>query len=93
MDTLGFVGLGHMGGNMAARFLTAGYTVLGESIDRRDAQGLVDQGLDWRDTPREVAEAADVVLRPCPTTTCSRVSPPVLTGSSPGSPTERSGST
>jgi hypothetical protein len=25
---IGFVGLGHMGGNMAARFLAAGYTVL-----------------------------------------------------------------
>jgi 3-hydroxyisobutyrate dehydrogenase-like beta-hydroxyacid dehydrogenase len=66
VDTLGFVGLGHMGGNMAARFLAAGYTVFGESIDRRDAQGLVDQGLDWRDTPREVAEAADVVFTSVP---------------------------
>jgi 3-hydroxyisobutyrate dehydrogenase-like beta-hydroxyacid dehydrogenase len=66
MDTLGFVGLGHMGGNMAARFLAAGYTVFGESIDRRDAQGLVDQGLDWRDTPREVAQAADVVFTSVP---------------------------
>ena len=50
--TLGFVGLGHMGGNMAARFLAAGYTVYGESRDRRDAQDLVCEGLRWRDTPR-----------------------------------------
>ena len=35
MTTLGFVGLGHMGGNMAARLLAAGYTVYGESRDRR----------------------------------------------------------
>jgi 3-hydroxyisobutyrate dehydrogenase-like beta-hydroxyacid dehydrogenase len=55
MTTLGFVGLGHMGGNMAARFLAAGYTVYGESRDRRHAEDLVHEGLGWRDTPREVA--------------------------------------
>jgi 3-hydroxyisobutyrate dehydrogenase-like beta-hydroxyacid dehydrogenase len=63
---LGFVGLGHMGGNMAARFLAAGYTVYGESGDRRDAHDLVDEGLGWRDTPREVAEAADVLVTSLP---------------------------
>jgi 3-hydroxyisobutyrate dehydrogenase-like beta-hydroxyacid dehydrogenase len=66
MTTLGFVGLGHMGGNMAARFLAAGYTVYGESLDRRDAQDLVDKGLGWRDTPSEVAEAADVIFTSVP---------------------------
>ncbi len=66
MTTLGFVGLGHMGGNMAARLLAAGYTVYGESRDRRHAQALVEEGLDWRDTPRAVAEAADVLLTSLP---------------------------
>ena len=62
MTTLGFVGLGHMGGNMAARFVAAGYTVYGESRDRRHADDLIHKGLQWRDTPREVAETADVVF-------------------------------
>jgi len=66
MTTLGFVGLGHMGGNMAARFLAAGYTVYGESRDRQDAQELVDKGLAWLDTPRQVAEAADVIFTSVP---------------------------
>jgi 3-hydroxyisobutyrate dehydrogenase-like beta-hydroxyacid dehydrogenase len=66
MTTLGFVGLGHMGGNMAARFLTAGYTVYGESRERRHADDLVHKGLQWRDTPREVAEAVDVVITSVP---------------------------
>jgi 3-hydroxyisobutyrate dehydrogenase-like beta-hydroxyacid dehydrogenase len=65
-QTIGFIGLGHMGGNMAARFLAAGWTVYGETHDRAKAQWLVDQGLRWRDTPREVAEAADVVLTSLP---------------------------
>src|SRR3954447_585421 len=63
---VGFVGLGHMGGNMAARFLAAGYTVYGESRDRGEADDLVHQGLEWRDTPREVAEAADVLITSLP---------------------------
>jgi 3-hydroxyisobutyrate dehydrogenase-like beta-hydroxyacid dehydrogenase len=63
---LGFVGLGHMGGNMAARFLAAGYTVYGESRDRGHAQDLVHEGLRWHDTPREVAEAADVIFTSLP---------------------------
>jgi 3-hydroxyisobutyrate dehydrogenase-like beta-hydroxyacid dehydrogenase len=64
---IGFVGLGHMGGNMAARFLAAGYTVYGESRDRQEADELVHEGLQWRDTPRDVAEAADVLITSLPT--------------------------
>jgi len=63
---IGVVGLGHMGGNMAARFLAAGYTVYGESRDRGDADDLLHKGLEWRDTPREVVEAADVLITSVP---------------------------
>src|SRR5512132_3880322 len=63
---IGVVGLGHMGGNMAARFLAAGYTVYGESRDRGDEDDLLHEGLEWRDTPREVAKAADVLIKSVP---------------------------
>jgi 3-hydroxyisobutyrate dehydrogenase-like beta-hydroxyacid dehydrogenase len=63
---IGFVGLGHMGGNMAVRFLAAGYTVYGESRHRGEADELVHEGLEWRDTPREVAQAADVLITSVP---------------------------
>jgi 3-hydroxyisobutyrate dehydrogenase-like beta-hydroxyacid dehydrogenase len=66
METIGFIGLGNMGGNMAARYLGAGYTVYGEAADRNAAQHLIDQGLRWADTPREVAEAADIVMTSLP---------------------------
>ncbi len=65
-ETLGFVGLGHMGGNMAARFLAAGYTVHGESTGRGHAEDLVREGLQWCDTPRQVAEAAEVLFTSLP---------------------------
>ena len=61
-----FVGLGHMGGNMAARFLAAGYPVYGEERSRDHARDLIEQGLQWRDTPREVAETADVLFTSVP---------------------------
>lgn len=63
---IGVIGLGHMGGNMAARFLAAGYEVYGEERSREEAQELVTQGLRWKDTPREVAAAADVVITSLP---------------------------
>jgi 3-hydroxyisobutyrate dehydrogenase-like beta-hydroxyacid dehydrogenase len=63
---IGFVGLGHMGGNMAARFLAAGYRVYGEQRNREHAQPLVEQGLQWCGTPRAVAEAADVIFTSVP---------------------------
>ncbi len=66
MQTIGFVGLGNMGGNMAARYLAAGYTVYGEDHNREHAQWLVDQGLQWANTPRALAEAVDVVLTSLP---------------------------
>ena len=63
---LGFVGLGHMGGNMAARYLAAGYPVYGEARTREHVQPLVDEGLRWADTPREVAAAVEIVFTSIP---------------------------
>jgi 3-hydroxyisobutyrate dehydrogenase-like beta-hydroxyacid dehydrogenase len=65
-QSIGFVGLGHMGGNMAVRFLAAGHAVHGSARRREPAQWLVDQGLRWCDTPRAVAEAADIVFTSLP---------------------------
>jgi 3-hydroxyisobutyrate dehydrogenase-like beta-hydroxyacid dehydrogenase len=66
MQSIGFIGLGNMGGNMAARYLAAGYTVYGEARNRESAKWLIDQGLQWVDTPRELAAAADVVMTSLP---------------------------
>lgn len=59
--TIGFVGLGSMGGPLAGRLLYRN-RVFGTNRTRSKASGLIDKGLIWRDTPREVAEAADVVF-------------------------------
>lgn len=62
MAELGFVGLGTMGGRIAKRLLDAGHRVTGHNRTRSKADWLVDQGMTWAGTPREVAEAADVTL-------------------------------
>jgi 3-hydroxyisobutyrate dehydrogenase-like beta-hydroxyacid dehydrogenase len=63
---LGFVGLGHMGGNMAARLLDAGYPVYGQARHREHAESLVRAGLQWRDTPRAGAAPAAIVFTSLP---------------------------
>jgi len=65
-EKVGFVGLGHMGGNMASRYLSAGYPVYGEAKSREGLEDLLDEGLNWCDTPREVAQSADVVITSIP---------------------------
>jgi 3-hydroxyisobutyrate dehydrogenase-like beta-hydroxyacid dehydrogenase len=60
MLKLGFVGLGVMGGNMVSRLLEKGYTLTGYNRTRSKAQGLIDRGMRFAETPREVAEASDV---------------------------------
>jgi 3-hydroxyisobutyrate dehydrogenase-like beta-hydroxyacid dehydrogenase len=64
--TIGFVGLGHMGGTMAGRLLAAGHVVYGTSRTRERAAALVADGLRWVETPRALAEAADVVITSIP---------------------------
>src|ERR1700686_2664389 len=59
MANLGFVGLGVMGGNMAARLLDKGHTVTGYNRTRSKAQWLIDRGMKWGDSPRAVSAAAD----------------------------------
>ena len=62
MANLGFVGLGVMGSRMAKRLLDAGHTVTGHNRTRSKAQWLVDAGMGWADSPRAVAEAAEITL-------------------------------
>ena len=62
MANLGFVGLGSMGGEMARLLLEAGHSVTGYNRTKSRAQWLLDLGMLWGNTPRGVAQAADVTL-------------------------------
>src|SRR6202023_681749 len=62
MARLGFVGLGVMGSQMVNRLLHKGHTVTGYNRTRSKAQWLIDRGMLWADSPREVAAASDVTF-------------------------------
>jgi 3-hydroxyisobutyrate dehydrogenase len=62
MASLGYIGLGVMGGNMVARLLEKGHTVTGYNRTPSKAQWLVERGMNLADSPRAVAQAADVVF-------------------------------
>jgi len=62
VTTLGFVGLGAMGGRMARRLLDAGYALHGYNRTAAKAADLVRAGMTLAAAPREVAERADAVF-------------------------------
>ncbi len=59
---IGFIGLGAMGGRIAGHLLDAGHTVYGTNRTAAKAAPLIEHGLIWLETPREVAAAASVVF-------------------------------
>jgi 3-hydroxyisobutyrate dehydrogenase-like beta-hydroxyacid dehydrogenase len=62
MTTIGYIGLGDMGGGMVKRLLAAGHTVTGYNRTKSKAEPYIEQGMKWADSPREVAEASDIVF-------------------------------
>ncbi len=62
MAELGFVGLGVMGSRMVQRLLAAGHRVTGYNRTKSKAQWLLDTGMKWGETPRSVAEVADITF-------------------------------
>jgi 3-hydroxyisobutyrate dehydrogenase-like beta-hydroxyacid dehydrogenase len=62
MANIGYVGLGVMGSRMAKRFMEHGHIVIGHNRTKAKADWLIEAGMQWADTPREVAEKADIIF-------------------------------
>jgi 3-hydroxyisobutyrate dehydrogenase-like beta-hydroxyacid dehydrogenase len=62
MAKLGFVGLGMMGSRIVKRLLDAGHEVSGYNRSRAKAESLIQAGMQWKTSPREVAQAADITF-------------------------------
>lgn len=62
IERVGFAGLGAMGGGIAERLMGAGHELVGWNRTKEKAQPLLDAGMGWADTPRELAESVDVVF-------------------------------
>lgn len=64
---IGFIGLGRMGQPMAARLIAAGYQLVVADSSPSACEALARQGATVAATPRDVADAADIVLASLPT--------------------------
>jgi 3-hydroxyisobutyrate dehydrogenase-like beta-hydroxyacid dehydrogenase len=62
IERVGFAGLGAMGAGIARRLLDAGYAVVGWNRTREKAEPLLEAGMGWADTPRELAASVDVLF-------------------------------
>lgn len=66
MGTLGFIGTGGMGSGMAANLIKAGYRLIVNDLRREVARNLESLGAEFKESPRAVAEASEVVLSMLP---------------------------
>ena len=64
--TVGFVGLGTMGGRMAANVQKAGFKLLVHDLHRQAASHHLADGAIWADSPRALAREADVIFSSLP---------------------------
>jgi 3-hydroxyisobutyrate dehydrogenase len=58
----GYIGLGNLGGHLAASLVKAGFTVTVHDRDRAAASRLLALGAKWADTPATLAETCDAVI-------------------------------
>jgi 3-hydroxyisobutyrate dehydrogenase-like beta-hydroxyacid dehydrogenase len=63
---IGFIGLGLMGGSMAANLQKAGYRLMLNDVRRTAAEPHLGRGARWAETPRAVAEGSEVVFTSLP---------------------------
>lgn len=59
---IGWIGTGVMGASMCGHLMDAGHPATVHSRTRAKAEGLLSRGAAWADSPREVAEASQVIF-------------------------------
>jgi 3-hydroxyisobutyrate dehydrogenase-like beta-hydroxyacid dehydrogenase len=62
IERIGFAGLGAMGAGIARRLLDAEHDVIGWNRTKEKAEPLLDAGMAWADTPRELGASVDVLF-------------------------------
>lgn len=59
---VGFIGLGNAGGKLAGSLLRNGHDLTVHDLDKAAAQSFLDGGAKWADSPKEMAEACDLII-------------------------------
>ena len=71
MVSVGFIGLGNVGGKLAGSLIRNGVDLTVRDLDRDVAQPFIDQGAAWGDSPRAMAEACDIIITCLPSPAAS----------------------
>jgi 3-hydroxyisobutyrate dehydrogenase len=59
---IGWIGTGVMGASMCGHLLSAGFSCTVYNRTKAKAQGLLERGARWADSPRAVAESSDIIF-------------------------------
>ena len=71
MTTVGFIGLGNVGGKLAGSILRNGLPLMVRDLDRDAAAHFLEAGAQWADSPKAMAEACDIVITCLPSPAAS----------------------
>ena len=59
---IGFIGLGNVGGKLAGSLIRKGFQVIVRDLDPTIAEPFLSKGAQWGESPKAMAEAADVII-------------------------------
>ena len=71
MTTIGFIGLGNVGGKLAGSLIRNKFDVIVRDLDKDVAQPFLDAGARWADSPQAMAAASDVIITCLPSPAAS----------------------
>ena len=71
MVSVGFIGLGNVGGKLAGSLLRNGVELTVRDLDRDVAQPFIDGGAAWGETPKAMAESCDIIITCLPSPAAS----------------------
>ncbi|MDA9009513.1 NAD(P)-binding domain-containing protein, partial [Alphaproteobacteria bacterium] len=68
---VGFIGLGNVGGKLSGSLLRNNYDLTVRDLSKDSAQPFLDSGAKWADSPKEMAEAVDMIITCLPSPAAS----------------------
>ena len=71
MHSVGFIGLGNVGGKLAGSLLRNNCNVMVRDLDRDAAAPFLAAGAKWADSPKAMAEACDIIITCLPSPAAS----------------------
>ncbi|MEC7049360.1 MAG: NAD(P)-dependent oxidoreductase [Pseudomonadota bacterium] len=71
MVSVGFIGLGNVGGKLAGSLLRNGVELTVRDLDPDVAQPFIDAGAAWGESPKAMAEACDIIITCLPSPAAS----------------------